>query len=153
MPPRVASPPPVSTVAPPPPPALPRKSPVTSGQAIMRLMPAGQDKSTGFADVSPLIAAVPCVVDRTAQAGAAPPPKALQIDSGAAARALDSIGKHAKGRAASPPTLRTPPPTHLREASGASKKHDRDAASDEASYSRDLLRSKQKKRSRRSSWP
>ena len=67
----------------------------------MRLMPAGQDKSTGFADVSPLIAAVPCVVDRTAQAGAAPPPKALQIDSGAAARALDSIGKHAKGRAAS----------------------------------------------------
>ena len=153
VPPRVASPPPVSTVAPPPPPALPRKSPVTSGQAIMRLMPAGQDKSTGFADVSPLIAAVPCVVDRTAQAGAAPPPKALQIDSGAAARALDSIGKHAKGRAASPPTLRTPPPTHLREASGASKKHDRDAASDEASYSRDLLRSKQKKRSRRSSWP
>merc|ERR1712091_379340 len=79
-----------------PPPALPRKSPVTSGQAIMRLMPAGQDKSTGFADVSPLIAAVPCVVDRTAQAGAAPPPKALQIDSGPAARALDSIGKHAK---------------------------------------------------------
>lgn len=59
VPPRVASPPPVSTVAPPPPPALPRKSPVTSGQAIMRLMPAGQDKSTGFADVSPLIAAVP----------------------------------------------------------------------------------------------
>ena len=49
------------------------------------------------------------------------PQKTLQIDSGAAARAIDSIGKHAKGRAASPPPLRTSPATRLRENAGPRK--------------------------------
>ena len=142
VPPRVASPPPLSTVAPPPAPSLPQKTPVTSGEAIMRLMPSSHgDKSPGLADVSPLIASMPRVDSRaTVDEPDKKPQKTLQIDSGAAARAIDSIGKHAKGRAASPPPLRTSPATRLRETSGASKKHDRDAASDEDDHNRESKR-------------
>ena len=143
VPPRVASPPPLSTVAPPPAPALPKKTPMTSGEAIMRLMPSSHgDKSPGLADVSPLIASMPRVDSRaTVGEPDKKPQKTLKIDSGAAARAIDSIGKHAKGRAASPPPLRTSPATRLRETSGAqSKKHDRDAASDEDDHNRESKR-------------
>ena len=142
VPPRVASPPPLSTVAPPPAPSLPKKTPMTSGEAIMRLMPSSHgDKSPGLADVSPLIASMPRVDSRaTVGEPDQKPQKALQIDSGAAARAISTIGKHAKGRAASPPPLRTSPATRLRETSGASKKHDRDAASDEDDHNRESKR-------------
>ena len=95
----------------------------------------------GLADVSPLIASMPLVDSRaTVDEPDKKPQKTLQIDSGAAARAIDSIGKHAKGRAASPPPLRTSPATRLRETSGASKKHDRDAASDEDDHNRESKR-------------
>ena len=109
----------------------------------MRLMPSSHgDKSPGLADVSPLIASMPLVDSRaTVDEPDQKPQKTLQIDSGAAARAIDSIGKHAKGRAASPPPLRTSPATRLRETSGAqSKKHDRDAASDEDDHNRESKR-------------
>merc|ERR1719247_1111217 len=97
------------------------------------------DKSPGLADVSPLIASMPRVDSRaTVGEPDQKPQKALQIDSGAAARAISTIGKHAKGRA--PPPLRTSPATRLRETSGASKKHDRDAASDEDDHNRESKR-------------
>ena len=65
----------------------------------MRLMPSSHgDKSPGLADVSPLIASMPLVDSRaTVDEPDQKPQKTLQIDSGAAARAIDSIGKHAKG--------------------------------------------------------
>jgi hypothetical protein len=113
-------------VAPPPPP-LPQKSPIRSDEASARVIDHG--KSPGLCDVSPLLLAVSRVGDEATPA--AEPALPMRIDSGAAARAMASLGTFAKGRAASPAPLRTSPATRLRSTVDQSRKHERDAASDE----------------------